>query len=170
MLLSNRKGVCPGCSWFDWLLIAPQHLVNHFLVICKGIQYLAVQYWIVKRHECPWVTIWALNKKPPFWSLSPIALELGLAALLLPSLLIQFTWHRQQEVKSHPTLRRQIISRCSTTSLESSNLVTLKPQLLFTLSKSLFKQHLVLTFRMMLVPFPFVLSLFFWINHLEHLW
>ncbi len=24
-------------SWFDWLHIAPQHLVNHYLVLCKGV-------------------------------------------------------------------------------------------------------------------------------------
>ncbi len=27
----------PRCSWFDWLHIAPLHLVNHQKVVCKEI-------------------------------------------------------------------------------------------------------------------------------------
>ncbi len=26
----------PWCSWFDWLLIAPHHPVNNYMVLCKG--------------------------------------------------------------------------------------------------------------------------------------
>ena len=33
-LIEKRRG-SPQCSWFDWLHIAPQHLVNHSLVLCK---------------------------------------------------------------------------------------------------------------------------------------
>ncbi len=35
-LIEKRRG-SPQCSWFDWLHIAPQHLVNHYMVLCKGV-------------------------------------------------------------------------------------------------------------------------------------
>ena len=33
-LIEKRRG-SPRCSWFDWQHIAPQHLVNHYMVLCK---------------------------------------------------------------------------------------------------------------------------------------
>ncbi len=35
-LIEKRRDP-PRCSWFDWLHIAPQHLVKHYMVLCKGI-------------------------------------------------------------------------------------------------------------------------------------
>ncbi len=35
-LIEKRRGL-PRCSWFDWLHTAPQHLVNHYKVLCKGV-------------------------------------------------------------------------------------------------------------------------------------
>ncbi len=35
-LIEKRRGP-PRCSWFDWQHIAPQHLVNHYMVLCEGV-------------------------------------------------------------------------------------------------------------------------------------
>ncbi len=35
-LIEKRRGL-PRCSWFDWQHNAPQHLVNHYKVLCKGV-------------------------------------------------------------------------------------------------------------------------------------
>ncbi len=71
-LIEKRRG-SPWCSWFDWLHIAPQHLVNLYMVLCKGIGLILQTYpqnTLQEDTEC-WsalsVTewrIWALYKKP----------------------------------------------------------------------------------------------------------
>ncbi len=35
-LIEKRRGL-PRCSWFDWQHHALQHLVNHYMVLCKGV-------------------------------------------------------------------------------------------------------------------------------------
>ncbi len=44
-LIAKRRG-SPRWSWFDWLHIAPQHLVNQYMVLCKGIG-------LILRHVAP---------------------------------------------------------------------------------------------------------------------
>ncbi len=40
-LIEKSRGP-PQCSRFDWLHIAPQHLVNHYMVLCKGVGLIVI--------------------------------------------------------------------------------------------------------------------------------